>query len=177
MPHLSPIVTHLAGGISQFRGYLRAGQRGMPGYLELRPAVGIHGHDLLRPRQDVPGSMRRGAASRQPILVDGSERSHVANTGIRRRVGGAGQLTRAPGHVLAGKRYWRRRRAELAGRRKLDWPILSGDHRRLESYALEMTAAAAATQSRAVEKQEGPDRMETKSAHDPPPHEFSMGLG
>jgi hypothetical protein len=49
-------------------------------------------------------------------------------------------------------------------------PVLCGSHQRLQSYALEVTAAAA-TQSRTVEKQQGPDRMGTKSAHDAPPHE------
>ena len=102
--------------------------------------------------------MRRGAASRQPILVDGSERSYVANTGIRRRIGRVGHLAGAPRHVLAGKRYGRGRRAELAGRRKLGVPILCGDHRRLESYGLQVTAAAT-TRSRPGEKQEGPDQM------------------
>jgi len=119
--------------------------------------------------------MRRGAAGRQPILVDGSERGYVADAGIRGRMGRVGQLTRAPGHVQAGKRYWRRRGAELAGRRKLDLPILCGYQRRLESYGLQVTAAAA-TPSRPGEKQEWPDRMGTKSAHDAPPQELACGM-
>lgn len=94
-----------------------------------------------------------GVALRHPILVDGGKGRDVADTCGRSRIGRSRQLADAPRHVLAGKRYGRRRLAESAAGSELR---LAGGSRRIDLHALELTAAAA-IQGRQRKKQERPD--------------------
>jgi len=162
--------------ISRALGHLGACQGCISEYLELTSAVRVHRCHRLRAGQDVSRSVETRPAGGQAVLVDIGKGNDVADASRWRWVGRTCQRAYAPRHVFAGEGRGCGRLAELACRGELKLAILRGGSGGLESYALQVTPAAAAQRGER-KKQEGPDGTRTGSVHDAPPNEGLMRVG